>query len=415
MSEAGGGHADRAAWLVIALLALAAALQALLRPHKAIDFRVYFENARHYFGAGAAMYGPASGTGWAGGVYRYPPVFLDLFRPLAALPLALGAALWAAGKLLLGGGLVLRLRRRWQLASAARFWPALLLIAAYFVQEVRGGNAQFYIVALAMLAFLSLQRPRVGGFWLGWASALKLWPLFFLPCLLACRRWRIVFSAGAAFVAWTLLPVLWRGWDAQWRLFAQWLAQERGIAALNARVGEIWYPGQSLHDVMMRYLTVLDYSQTPDARYAQVAWAHLATASVERLWWVAVAVLLVGLLVWLYAAREQPDAASALMFCAVVVIEPHVHRIILVTLLWPALWLAAAWTRGQLRNGRAALFWLAVVVSAAEPLVPGAARQRLLQVYGTDFWLVVLPLTAAVAWQGLRDIADGNTADGSAH
>lgn len=396
----------RREWMFFGALALAAAAEAVLRPLKAIDYRVYFENAHHYFQTGAAMYGPASGTGWAGGVYRYPPVFLDLFRPLAALPLAAGAALWAGGQVVAGGWLLVAMRRRWGLPSVARFWPALLLVAAYFLQAVRYGNAQVYIVVMVAAAVLAAERPWLGGFWLGWAAALKVWPLFFLPCLLACRRWRLALAAASAFVGWTFLPTLWRGWSAQWRLLGQWLAQERSIAALNAKAGELWYPGQSLHDVMMRYLTRIDYSLTPDARYSQVDWLHLATATAERWWWGLALLLIAGLFYWLHRSRRNLDAAAALMFCAVVVIEPHVHRLILVTLLWPAAWLAYERVHGQLQGGVRMLYGLAVLVAVIEPLVPGSARQRLLQVYGVDFWLVVVPLTVAVACQGLRAKAD---------
>ena len=403
------GHAAAATrWeaAVFALLAAAAAALALLRPDKAIDYRVYFENARHYFLAGAAMYGPASGTGWAGGVYRYPPIFLDLFRPLSLLPLALGAALWAAGKLALGGALAMRLRRRWGLASILDFWPALLLVAAYFIQELRYGNAQFYIVALVVLAFLS-DDPGWGGFWLGLAAALKIWPLFFFPCLLVRKRLRMLCAAVASGVGWTLLPVLWRGWAAQWQLLGQWLAQERSIAATSAASGELWYPGQSLHDVMARYLGVLNYSRLADVHYVQVAWAHLSPASVERLWWIAVALLLVAMFWWLWRAQGVEDGVVALLFCGVVVFEPHVHRLILETLLWPALWLASEQARGRLSGWRSALYGLAVAAAVLQPLVPGAARQRWLQDYGVDFFLVVVPLTVVVARQAwLRRIAD---------
>lgn len=387
---------DTAAYIGFALLAVAAAIWVALHPAKAIDFQVYWHNARHYFRDGAPMYGPQSGNGWAGGVYRYPPIFLDLFRPLAALPLALGAALWAAGKLVLGGWLAIRLRRRWQVASVLALWPGLLLIAPYFIQELRYGNAQFYIVALCVLAFLDLESPGRAGFWLGWAAALKVWPLFFIPCLLFRKRWRAAGTAVAAAAGWTLLPVLWRGGARQLHLLGAWLAQERAIAATSARLGELWYPGQSLHDVLARYLSYIDYSQLPDAHYVQIAWAHWSAAAVERLWMVLAVVLLAGLFHLLYCRAADDDAAAALMFCAVLIVEPHVHRLILETLLWPALWLSAEWAHHRLRRPSAVLFWLAFAASVAEPLVPGSARQRWLQVYGADFWLVLLPLTAAI-------------------
>ncbi len=377
-------------WAVYIVAALIAGVAVGWHPAKAIDYQVYFENARHYF-AGSAMYGPASGTGWAGGVYRYPPLFLDLFRGLAWLPLAWGAALWAAGKVLVLGALVTHLRRRWKLKSAVEFWPGLILIAPYFVQELRYGNAQFYIVALCIVGLLHLRASAA----LGLAAALKVWPLFFLPCLFFTRRWRATAWATASALGLTLLPGLWRGMGRQITLLGQWLTQERAIGKLN----EAWYPGQSLHDVLLRYLTVVDYGQLPDAAYRQVAWLHWSPLTVEYLWWALVSLLMAGLF-YALARTGYSDGAVAAMFCAVIIVEPHVHRVILETALFPALWISAR------RGARAPMFWLAVAMAAVEPLIPGGARQRVMQIYGIDFWFVVLPLTWVVCVAWLRHLPD---------
>lgn len=389
-------------WLGFALLALAAALLALLRPDKAIDFHVYFENARHYY-AGASMYGPGSGMAWPGGVYRYPPIFLDLFRPLALLPLRVAVVLWAVGKIAAGAAIVIALRKRWGLRDAAALWPGLLLVAAYFIQELRYGNAQFYIVLMVMAAFL-VERPVGRGFWLGWATALKVWPLFFLPCLLVQRKWKAAGWMAAWGAGWTLLPVLWRGWNAQMALLHQWLAQERGIAALSAAAGELWYPGQSLHDVLARYLRVIDYARLADAAaYHQIAWLHLAPATLEHLWMLLAGALTLAMFYWLARMQGSADGAVALMFAMEVLLEPHVHRLVMVTLLWPALWLSAEWAHARLRGRAQIWLWAAVAASVLEPLVPGAARQRALQTYGSDFFLVIVPLVVLCGGWAWRD------------
>jgi len=410
----------------LAALGVGAALLALLRPDKAIDFRVYYENAHHYFRAGQAMYGPSSGTGWAGGVYRYPPLFLDLFRPLALLPLRLAVVLWAIGKIAAGGALVVLARRRWGVSSLLRFWPGLLLIAPYFIQELRYGNAQFYIVALALAGLWVAESPGWGGVWLGLAAALKIWPLFFFPFLFLQRQWSRLAAATGAAVVWTLLPILWRGWTAQWRLLGQWLAQERSIAATSAGAGELWYPGQSLHDVMARYLTRVDYAHLVDGHYPQIAWLNLSPAAFDAVWWGAAALLLAGLAwcVW-RGGDSEPDRHThlALLFCGVVVLEPHVHRLILETLLFPAIWMACLWVRGALGPWSRSGYAVAVAVAALEPLVPGGARQRVMQAYGVDFWLVVVPLTVAVVAalpkprqkRDLRQIKDARSQAVGAH
>ena len=405
-------EASKREFAFVALLACAAAALACLRPDKAIDYRVYWENARHYF-AGAPMYGPASGTGWAGGVYRYPPVFLDLFRPLALLPVRWGAALWAAGAMACVGGLAARLRRRWDLPSLFAFWPAMLLLAPYMIQDLRYGNAQLYIVALACFAFIA--NDPGGGLWLGWAAALKVWPLFFYPFLAIEKRWKFLAAACGAGAAATLLPILWRGWAAQMRLLGAWLAQEHSIAATSSALGELWYPGQSLHDVLARTLTRMDYARLADAKYPQVAWLQLQPAALNAIWWTAALALLAGLAWLVWRGQSGPAARTALLFCGVVVLEPHVHRLILVTLLWPALYLASERWHGRLARWQGRLLWLAVAASVLEPLVPGSGRQRALQAYGCDFWLVVLPLAVVCAARAATFSGDlGRTADTSA-
>src|SRR5258705_2464029 len=64
-----------------------------------MDFRVYHYGARGVFDGTRPMYGLTSGLGWPMH-YRYPPLFLLLFAPFAALPLGWAAALWVVFKVL---------------------------------------------------------------------------------------------------------------------------------------------------------------------------------------------------------------------------------------------------------------------------------------------------------------------------
>src|SRR6266850_1346819 len=71
-----------------------------------MDLRVYHYGARGVFEGTRPVYGPGSGLGWPMH-YRYPPLFLLLFAPLAMLPLGWAAAAWVVGKV---GVLVVLLR-----------------------------------------------------------------------------------------------------------------------------------------------------------------------------------------------------------------------------------------------------------------------------------------------------------------
>src|SRR2546425_7283849 len=70
-----------------------------------MDFRVYHYGARGVFDGTRPVYGPASGIGWPMH-YRYPPLFLLVFAPFAAMPLAWAAGLWVVLKVFVSVALV---------------------------------------------------------------------------------------------------------------------------------------------------------------------------------------------------------------------------------------------------------------------------------------------------------------------
>src|SRR5437762_5507647 len=75
-----------------------------------MDYRVYFYGARGVFDGTRPVYGLTSGLGWPMH-YRYPPLFLLLFAPLAMLPLGFAAAVWVVAKI---GVLVWLLAALWK-------------------------------------------------------------------------------------------------------------------------------------------------------------------------------------------------------------------------------------------------------------------------------------------------------------
>src|SRR2546427_9627310 len=94
--------------------------------------------------------------------YRYPPLFLLLFAPLAILPLGLAAALWVAAKVGVLVWLARALRTKYVVAGCCPRWYLLsvLFITPYLVEEFRYGNAQFFVLALTIAALLNLrERP----------------------------------------------------------------------------------------------------------------------------------------------------------------------------------------------------------------------------------------------------------------
>src|SRR5207302_4967302 len=106
-------NSDLTLWRYVALiaaiiLALAGAYYVSSRP---MDFRVYYYGARGVSDGTRPFYGPGSGMGWPMH-YRYPPLFLLLFAPLAMLPLGWAAAIWVVGKVAVLVVLLRALERR---------------------------------------------------------------------------------------------------------------------------------------------------------------------------------------------------------------------------------------------------------------------------------------------------------------
>ena len=329
-------------WAWRALAAAAAVAACGWAATFAIDFSVYWTIARSSIGGGGPLYGEASGLPWPMW-YRYPPLFAWLMWPLSALPFRVAAFVWALGKLAALALVGRELGRRLD-AGPAVWTLAALAGGPWALMELRYGNAQAYVLALVAAALLAAERrPGWASAALGLAAALKVWPLFFVPYLMARRRPR----AAAGSLAWaaglTLAPALWTGWSAHAATLTAWWRQESAIAAAG---GSIWFPSQSLLGVMTRHWTALSWRGQPDPGYPLVNWLALDPAWIRAMW---LALVVMGCLaLWRFAWRLPANAepiAGAAAFCAFILLEPYAQRqTALVALTWPALAAASsAW------------------------------------------------------------------------
>ncbi len=372
-----------------------------------MDFRVYHYGARGVFDGTRPVYGPTSGLGWPMH-YRYPPFFLLLFAPLAALPLGWGAAVWVILKMMVLVELLRAMLKRLKgkfggqtPISATQeigvcppnfpfFLSTCLLIIPYLIEEFRYGNAQFFVFALtAASLLLARERPALSAGSLALAISVKVWPIFFVPHLAARRDWKVV-SHTLGFVALlALLPSFYFGFRGNLNLLGQWFSQEWQTQLGSS---EVWFPNQSLRGVLMRYLTVIDYSQVPDSNYQQIHFAALDPELVRAVWLIVAAVAYIGLLG--IAARRRHTQGwleHGLAFCFLALLEPFTQKYALAVLLWPALIAGCLLTKRSVR----VLIYISTALVLIQPFTPGSAAQRLLQVLGFDFAAVVL-LTVAV-------------------
>jgi len=212
----------RRAIILSLLFALVGGVVCALRPQKAMDLHCYHAAAQSYFLLSGPMYGPNQEFGWPM-IYRYPPLFLCLFRSLASLPLRAVAGIWAGLGLLLLGPLVLIWYRRY---TPSRLAPALCLSAflllPYLLYELQAGNVQLFLVEMVCLALLlGDEHPLVSSLLLGLATAIKVWPGFVLPFLVVRGKCRIAAQWLAATAVFTVAPGLWLGWTNLFHLLTQ--------------------------------------------------------------------------------------------------------------------------------------------------------------------------------------------------
>jgi hypothetical protein len=360
-----------------------------------MDFRVYYYGAQGVFDGTRPVYGPASGIGWPMH-YRYPPLFLLLFSPLTLLPLGWAAAVWVVLKV----GVLILLVRAISDEDVTTILPSVLFITPYIVEEFRYGNAQFFVFALTAAGLLYARaKPWRAAGSLALAISIKVWPLFFIPFLAARREWKVVSCTILFVLVLALVPSAYFGAAGNVRLVHQWFTQEFHTQ-LNEN--EIWFPNQSLRGVLMRYLTVVDYSQVPDTNYPQVNLTALKPTTVRSLWIILAGTIYIGFLFHATSRRGEPGLVDhALAFCLLALLEPFTQKYALAVLLWPALVSADFLKDGRTRI----LVYGAAVLALIQPLAPGANAQRLLQTLGLDFAAACLLTAGILSAQRTRSVA----------
>jgi Glycosyltransferase family 87 len=349
-----------------------------------MDFRVYYFGAQGVFDGTRPVYGINSGMGWPMH-YRYPPPFLFIAKPFTRLTMSWAAAIWTILKC---GALILLIQALWKrlgpAESRAAWLIPLLLAGPYVVEDLRYGNAQSFIFALTGAALLILTTaPLLAAGVLAIGIVVKVWPLFFLPYLAVRRQWKVVGWSLVFAVILLLLPALHFGFSGNLDLLSQWARQE---FATQTGQAEIWFPSQSLRGVMMRFLTVIDYSQVPDPNYPLVHVMAMDPSTIRLLWMVLAGMGYLGLLVVTARRQEMFGLTEALAFTCLVLLQPFSQKYALVVLLWPAMVAGRLYGRNPVRI----LLYAASALALVQPLIIGSAAQRLLQVLGFDFLATAL-------------------------
>ncbi len=378
-------------WLALVAVILSVGFAWYVSRHP-MDFRVYYYGTEGVFDGTRPVYGEQSGMGWPMH-YRYPPLFLFFAVPFTFLSLPWAAGLWTALKC---GTVFLFIRVLWKrlgpVSGTAAWLVPLLLAGPYVVEDLRYGNAQSFIFVLTGAALLLVSSaPVLAAFALALAISIKVWPLFFVPYLAARRHWKVAGWTLGFTAALLLVPSLYFGFGGNLGLLAQWARQEFSTQTGQA---EIWFPSQSLRGVLMRYLTVIDYTQVPDSNYPLIQVAEVDPQLVRLLWMALAGIVYAGLLVLASRGKErQYGLLDGLGFAMLILLQPFSQKYALVVLLWPAMVAAHVVGKGKARG----LLYLAIAVAFIQPLVSGAAAQRLMQVLGFDFLVTTLLAAFLVA------------------
>jgi glycosyl transferase family 87 len=370
------------AWAVLALLLIGLAWRSA---SDSVDFPVYHQAGRQVLAGDYEIYPaglydnvPVSTHG-----FRYVPALALLFVPFALLPLEAAALLFFALKTAAFVHTFAVVARRLAMPGDCRTLMAISIVVTggYLVEDFRGGNVQFLIVYLLVLAFDRAERGRVAGpaIALALASAAKVTPLL-LAGYLTLRRGPAILVSTVCLIAFLLIApaVVW-GWDHNVHLLRGY-ARYSAISVQSAELGRNY----SLRGVLLRYRPFGISDET-----ASTIW--LAT--------VAAAAFAGVMLVRMRGTRSfTPDLELAVILTAIPLLSPHTQRIYFSALAVPVGILAGLLKRDALPFRAGVVTALATTLGASTILPLALGGKRLSRMYldfspysfATLFLLIVL-------------------------
>jgi alpha-1,2-mannosyltransferase len=284
----------RAVVLVLALVFIGSAVRNIKEDG---DFRGYLEVGELVL-QGRDIYADARPD-----VNTWPPLFAVLCVPFALLArvnLYLARAVW----LLINAYLVFALLRITialvyhrplaldpgrgvSIASAAVLGP-LVLSSRFFLGNFDRLQINLFILFCCLAACLLLARRRTvaGGALLGFAAAVKVLPVFFVPYLLAKRWWRALGAAVVTGAVATAAPILVFGPARWWAYVRRWLdiagggwPVRKGNQSVYAMVDRLYS-----HEVVTFTDEVKRLRASDDPLVAALVYGSLAVIVVVFLW-----------------------------------------------------------------------------------------------------------------------------------
>jgi hypothetical protein len=299
--------------------------------------------------------------------YDYPPVFLVLTGPFAALPYVPALGMW-----LVTGWLAF-----WQALRLA--WPRgaiwlAMATPAVLVNAISGQNGLWTATFLGGGLCLVDRRPRIAGVLLGLLIFKPHLAVIAMVAMLAGRRWSVIIAAGATAVALVGLSVGLFGVES-WKAWAQMIELVRRFVVEDST--GVWHRMVSIFIFARRLGAVV-----PMAYLVQAVAAVAAVAVVALAWW---------------RGTAPAGARSALVVLGACLATPYMHDYDLVMGAFVVAWLAGESRIDKRSTWISAAVLLTPVVSAPIARWTGFTVGPLLLV--PAFWLV-----AARCFEGGRAV-----------
>lgn len=292
---------DRRRLILLALLAAAVLIYATIRGATwTNDFKNPYRVARVFWETGALDIRSEP---------RYPPTIRVLMAPLAALPIATAAAIWAALSLAAVAALPGAIERLsgLSLRQQALPWLAVLTFVLDAFALGQSDPINLFLVTSG-LALARASRPVTGASLIGFAGMIKVLPVVFWG-VLAVRRRLVAAVVGAlvTLVASLALLTVCAGWSPGLRSIAEWVAvlhEQEGPWGLVANRNSLRENNEALAAVLARTFGDLDPVLARNA-------VSLSRAPLPVIWAIWLAVLAVMLLTWVGCAIRASRAPPA--------------------------------------------------------------------------------------------------------
>ncbi len=306
---------DRRQLTVLAILAVAVLVYATIRGATwTSDFKNPYRVARIFW---------ETGTLDVRSEPRYPPTIRVLLAPLAALPIAVAAGIWALLSLAAMAALPDAIERlsNISLRDQALPWLAVLTFLLDAFALGQSDPINLFLVTSG-LALARASRPVAGAGLVGLAGMIKVLPVIFWS-VLAVRRCLAAAVAGAlvTIVASVALLTVFAGWGPGLHSVVEWLGilheREGPWGLVATRDSSLRENNEALAVVLARTFGDLDPTQTRNA-------VSLLRLPLPVIWASWLTVLVAMILVWggcaLGARRAPPDRSWLGMFALTAVV-----------------------------------------------------------------------------------------------